>query len=295
MDIRKVPASAGAEWLLGAFGLLRKSPLGFGLLGLIYAGLSLLVVLTAQSVPALGGALQLVFLFIGPLLLAGMIFAAHEVDEGRNASPAHLLAAIRTGKTWRVITTLAPQIVLVLLFFALLYVIVGQANIEKLMEVSVKLQAQAQAQGKIDPDFMAEIMRDLPMSRLGLWFIAVAAIAFGAIFFTLTIVPDIMFNDVRLVAAMRRSYRACTQNFLAMLVFLLLGFVVMMAYGLGLGILGGLAGLIGGDIAMLLLNGVGNGVFVVFIAGAMYFAWKQMLGGGDSDTNAAADLPGVAM
>jgi hypothetical protein len=69
--------------------------------------------------------------------------------------------------------------------------------------------------------------------------------------------------------------------------------VVMMAYGLGLGILGGLAGLIGGDIAMLLLNGVGNGVFVVFIAGTMYFAWKQMLGGGDTAPTVAST--GIAL
>ena len=293
MEIRKVPASAGAEWLLGAFGLLRKSPLGFGLLGLIYAGLSLMVVMTMQSVPALGGALQLVFLLIGPLVIAGMIFAANEVDEGRKASPGHLLAAIRTGKAGRVITTLVPQIALALVCLALLYLIVGQANIEKLMEFSVKLQTQAQTQGKIDPDFMAEMMRELPAGRLGLWFIAVAAIAFGAIFFTLTIIPDIMFTEVRLVAAMQRSYRACTQNFLALLVFLLLGFVVMMAFGVGLGVLGGLAGLIGGDIAMLLLNAIGNGVFVAFIAGAMYFAWKQMLGGGD--TAPTAESNGIAL
>ena len=32
MEIRKVPASAGAEWLLGAFHLLRKSPVGLGLM-----------------------------------------------------------------------------------------------------------------------------------------------------------------------------------------------------------------------------------------------------------------------
>ena len=293
MEIRKVPASAGAEWLLGAFGLLRKSPLGFGLLGLIYAGLSLMVVMTMQSVPALGGALQLVFLLIGPLVIAGMIFAANEVDEGRKASPGHLLAAIRTGKAGRVITTLVPQIALALVCLALLYLIVGQANIEKLMEFSVKLQTQAQTQGKIDPDFMAEMMRELPAGRLGLWFTAVAAIAFGAIFFTLTIIPDIMFTEVRLVAAMRRSYRACTQNFPALLVFLLLGFVVMMAFGVGLGVLGGLAGLIGGDIAMLLLNAIGNGVFVAFIAGAMYYAWKQMLGGGDTAPTAAST--GIAL
>ena len=42
-DIRKVPASAGAEWLLGGFGLLRKAPLGLGLLGVLYGLLTLLV------------------------------------------------------------------------------------------------------------------------------------------------------------------------------------------------------------------------------------------------------------
>ena len=35
MEIRKLPAAAGAEWLLSAFRLLRRSPMGFGLLALI--------------------------------------------------------------------------------------------------------------------------------------------------------------------------------------------------------------------------------------------------------------------
>jgi hypothetical protein len=292
MEIRKVPAAAGAEWLLGAFGLLRKSPLGFGLLGLVYAGLWLLLMLIMQASPAVGGALQLVFLIIGPLLIAGMIFAAHEIDEGRNASPAHLLAAIRTGKAGRIITTLVPQIGVALVCLALLYVIVGQANVEKLMEFSVKLQTEAQTKGTIDPNLMASLVRDLPLERLALWFIAVAAIGFGMIFFTLTVVPDMMFTDVRLIGAMRRSYRACTQNLLAVLLFLIMGFVVMMAFSVGLGILGALASLIGGDSAMLIINAIGNGVFVAFIAGAMYFAWKQMLGGDTAPDPASA---GIAM
>ena len=33
-NINKVPAGAGAEWLLGGFALLRKAPVGLGLLGL---------------------------------------------------------------------------------------------------------------------------------------------------------------------------------------------------------------------------------------------------------------------
>jgi hypothetical protein len=292
MEIRKVPAAAGAEWLLGAFGLLRKSPLGFGLLGLIYAGLWLALILIMQAAPAVGGALQLVFLIIGPLLIAGMIFAAHEVDEGRNASPAHLLAAIRTGKAGRIITTLVPQIGIALVCLALLYVMLGQANVEKLMEFSVKLQTEAQTKGTIDPDLMARLVRDLPLERLALWFIAVAAIGFGMIFFTLTILPDMMFTDVRLIGAMKRSYRACTQNLLALLLFLIMGFVVMMAFSVGLGILGALAALIGGDFAMLLVNAIGNGVFVAFVAGAMYFAWKQMLGG---EASPSTESTGIAV
>lgn len=294
MDIRKVPAAAGAEWLLGAFRLLHRSPLGFGLLALVYAGLSFVLILAIQSAPSMVIELQLAFFIIGPLLIAGMIFAAHEVDEGRAASPAHLLAAIRTGRAGRVISTLIPQVAVMLVGFALLYVIVGQDNIEKLLELSAKLQTEAQTKGSIDPNFMADLMSDLPLGRLAMWLALVATLFFAAIFFTLTIVPDMMFTEVRLVEAMRRSYRACTQNLLALLVFLIMGFVVTIAFSVGLGILGALASMIGGDTAMLFVNALGNGVFVAFIASAMYFAWKQMLGG-DPAATLVEETSGVAM
>ena len=162
------------------------------------------------------------------------------------------------------------------------------------MEFSVKVQTEAQTKGAVDPNLMAELVRDLPLERLALWLIAAAAIFFAAIFFNLTIVPDMLFTDVRLFEAMKRSYRACTQNVLALLLFLIMGLVVMMAFSVGLGILGALAGVIGGDLAMLFVNAIGNGVFVAFIAGAMYFAWKQMLGGGPTATP-VEETSGVAM
>ena len=40
--INKVPANAGAEWLLRGFALLRKAPMALGTLGLIWGLLSLL-------------------------------------------------------------------------------------------------------------------------------------------------------------------------------------------------------------------------------------------------------------
>ena len=64
--------------------------------------------------------------------------------------------------------------------------------------------------------------------------------------------------------------------------------------GVRLGILGALASMVGGDKAMLLVNSLGNGAFVVFLAAAMYFAWKQMLGESPAATQ-VEETPGIAM
>ena len=50
-QLRKLPASAGAEWVLGGFGLLRRSPLGLGALGaLILTYLTGLKLFTGASI-----------------------------------------------------------------------------------------------------------------------------------------------------------------------------------------------------------------------------------------------------
>ncbi len=289
MEIRKVPASAGAQWLLSAFHLLRRSPVGFGLLMLIYAGLWLSMALAATTAPDATGALQLVFFVIGPLIMAGMIYAAHEVDAGGSAAPAHLLASIHTGKAWRLISTLIPQILILLLCFGLLYALVGQENLDKLSALMVKLQTQAESGGQVDPN----LLLDMPIGRLMLWLVLVIGIGFISLFLTLTVVPDMLFTDVRLVAAMKRSFAACVRNLPALLVFMLLGAVLVFAVAIGFGILISIAALAAGNTALLVGNALLNGFFVCFIACAMYFAWKQLLGGGDTTT--AAEPSGVAM
>ena len=286
-----MPASAGAEWLLEAFRLLRRSPVGFGLLMLIYAGLWLSLALVVTAAPGAAAALQLVFFVIGPLIMAGMIYAAHEVDVGRSAAPSHLLASIHTGKAGRLISTLIPQVLILLLCFALLYVLVGQENIEKLSALMVKLQAQAESGKQIDPN----LLLDMPIGRLMLWMVLVIGIGFISRVLTLTVVPDMLFTEVRLVAAMKRSFGACVRNLPALLVFMLLGTVLIFAVAIGFGILIGIAALAAGNTAMLVGNALLNGFFVCFIACAMYFAWKQMLGDGETTTNAAAEPSGVAM
>lgn len=289
MEIRKVPAAAGAEWLLDAFRLLKKSPLGFGLLAVIYAVLWLIVVLVAGAAPDAAKVLQLVFIVIGPLLMAGMIFAAHEVAEGRSAAPGHLLASIRTGKAARLLTTLIPQFAVLFLIFGLLFVMVGQENIDKLSALMLKIQAQAEAGGQVDP----QLFLDLPAGRLFLWMVVALLIGFLSLLLTLTVVPDMLFNDVRLVPAMKRSFTACLRNLPALIVFMVLAFVILFAAGIGAGIVIGVAQLIFGQTAMLVGNALLNGFFICFVAGAMYFAWKQMLG--SSEAAASTEPPGVAM
>ena len=289
MEIRKVPASAGAEWLLGAFRLLRTSPVGFGLLMLIYAGLWLSMALVVTAAPGAAAALQLAFFVIGPLIMAGMIYAAHEVDAGRSAAPAHLLASIHTGKAGRLITTLIPQVVVLLLCLGLLYALVGQENIEKLSALMAKLQTQAESGKQIDPN----LLLDMPIGRLMLWMVLVIGIGFITLFLTLTVVPDMLFTDVRLVPAMKRSFFASLRNLPALLVFMVLGAVLILAVAIGFGIVIGSLALIGGDTVLLVGNALLNGFFVCFIACAMYFAWKQMLGGGGETTRAADTAPSV--
>lgn len=286
MEIRKVPASAGAQWLLSAFHLLRRSPVGFVLLMLIYAGLWLSMALVATTAPDAAGPLQLVFFVIGPLIMAGMIFAAHEVDVGGSATPSHLLASIHTGKVWRLISTLIPQILILLLCFGLLYALVGQENLDKLSALMVKLQTQAESGGQVDPN----LLLDMPIGRLMLWIVLVIGIGFISLFLTLTVVPDMLFTDVRLVDAMKRSFAACVRNLPALLVFMLLGAVLVFAVAIGFGILISTVALIAGNTALLIGNALLNGFFVCFISCAMYFAWKQLLGEGAPESSESTGI-----
>ncbi|RBL46674.1 hypothetical protein BRN24_24080, partial [Xanthomonas oryzae pv. oryzae] len=61
-EIRKVPASAGAEWLLTGFSLLKRAPLALGALGVIWSVAASLVVSLSVLVPLLGPALQFLLL-----------------------------------------------------------------------------------------------------------------------------------------------------------------------------------------------------------------------------------------
>lgn len=289
MEIRKVPASAGAQWLLSAFQLLRRSPVGFGLLGLIYSGLWLGMAVFAASFPQISAMAQLAFLVFGALLVALMIYAAQEVDAGRSASLGALFASLRGENGGRMVRTLVPQAIFALGMAALVYLLIGQDNLVKAMETMADIQAKAQAGVQVDPNTIL----DGPLMRVAIGGMLILGISVLVFVFTMTLLPDMLLGDRKLGEALRRSVAAGLRNLPAMLLYLVLGFVLLMAVSIGVGILLGVAQLVFGPAAAIVGNALLYGLFMSLIAATMYFAWKQMLGGGDTTT--PAEPSGVAM
>lgn len=274
-DVRKVRPSAGAEWLLGGFGLLRRSPFGLGLLGAIFGLIAVLLAMFAMSSPALLMIQQLVMALLGPLLVAGMIWAAREVDQGRSANPGHLLRGIQDGKTGRLWATLLPQIAAGVVAVLLLMLMVGPTHLQALVA------AVEQAQGQTQPD--PSLFADLPLGRLFLWLLLVLAIGITAGFFTFTAIPDMMFRNAGAIEAMKRSFRACVRNLPAMIVFFVLLVIAAVFLSIAVQIVGFIVKLVAGETAMLFVSQILlMAVLLPVVTGSMYHAWKQLVAGEDA-------------
>jgi hypothetical protein len=273
MDVRKVRPGAGAEWLLGGFALLRRSPLGLGLLGAIFGVLAGSVALVATRGGQSFVAAELVMLLLGPLLVAGMVHAAREVDEGRAATPGQLLQGLREGKAARLLATLLPQIGAAVLIALLVAIVIGPDNMQQMAQAMEKLQGQA------NPD--PELMRQIPAGRVLLLVFLAIVIGVGAGFFTFLAVPDMMFTEHGAFAAMGRSFRACVNNIPALIVFYLLLMVSLVALLFAVNIIGLVVRLLAGDQAMqVVVQVLLMAVLMPVLTGAMYHAWKSLLGGG---------------
>ena len=142
-QLRKLPASAGAEWVLGGFGLLRRSPLGLGALGALWGLLASLVVALGLAVPSLAAVLQLLVAVAGPLLFAGLVWAVREVDQGRAPQPLHLLAGVREQRVPQLLATLLPQLVAGLVLGIGLLVLVGSLQLQHMAQVSEQFNTMA--------------------------------------------------------------------------------------------------------------------------------------------------------
>ncbi|MBD9536092.1 hypothetical protein ATCM_07910 [Stenotrophomonas sp. ATCM1_4] len=283
-EIRKVSASAGAEWLLTGFGLLKRAPLALGSLGILWGLGTSLVLSLSLLVPALGTLLQFLLLLAGPLFMGGLLWAVREVDQGRPARPAHLLQGVQEGRAPHLLVALLPQLVGALLLGTLLLVLVGgPSGFQHLSEVMLKLNELSQSGTQPDPAQIEALVATLPAGRILLWLLLMLA-TFAALTLALFVMPpQVMFQRATGVHALRQSLRASIHNLPAMLVFFVLAFIAIFAIYFAVMIVALVIGLIAGQaaamaVAQLLLMAVLMPVF----AGAVYAAWKQMLAPADA-------------
>lgn len=285
-DIRKVSASAGAEWLLGGFALLRKAPLGLGLLGLLYGLLALLVAASVRLGTGAFMVLELAMVLAGPLLMGGIAYAVRDVDQGGRAEPADLLQGFRSGRAGRLLLTLLPNIAAVLVCLLLLYVMVGG---EALVKMMAALEQASAAGGNPDPGMFT----GFPFDRFALWLLISLVIGITAGFFTFVAIPEIMFTSRGAFAAMGRSFQACLRNLPAFLVMLVLLVIAVVAVYIAVMIVGVIVNLLAGQAAMqVVVQLLTTAILMPVAMGTVYTAWKQMLPAGDA-TTAAAPVAGI--
>lgn len=262
-QIRKVPFNAGAEWLLAGFGLWRKAPLALGLLGAIWGALSLGAAMTGQ--------LWLTFLvaLLGPILFGGIMFAAREVEQGRSAQPAHLAQGVRDGKTGRLLAMLLPQVAALIVLVVLLLVMFGPEQLQQMANVMQQMQD--------NPD--PALMETLPTDRMFGWLLLAMVVGVAVGFFTFIAIPDVMFTDRGAFAAMGASFRACVRNLPAVLLLIVLTVIAVLAISVAVNIVTALLGwAIGRTAALFVGQLLMMAVLMPVMAGALYHAWRQMLG-----------------
>ncbi len=279
-SIRKLPATPGAEWVLGGFALLRRAPLALGTLGALWGLLASLVVTLGMAVPALATVLQLLVALAGPVLFAGLVWAVREVAQGRGAQPGHLLQGAHEGRVPALLATLLPQVAAGLLLGVLLLVLVGSQQLQHLAQVSEQLNTMAQAGQQPTPEEVQALIGDLPAGRILLWLLLGLAAAVAVALTVFVSVPRILFDRREGLAAMGDSLRACLHNLPAMAVFFLLVMVSLFAIYFAVLVVTLVLQLLAGPmLAMWVAQVLMMSVLMPLLAGAVYTAWQQMFAG----------------
>ncbi len=280
-EIRKLPAAAGAEWLMSGFTLLRRAPLGLGLLGVLWALAAMIVMALTALNPALAVVGQLLMPVAGPFFFAGVVWAVREVDQGRAPHTRHLLQGLHEGRAPHLLVALLPQLVAGLVLGVLLLVLIGSHGLQQLGEVMTQLEAISRSGEQPSPEQMQALAAGLPAARILLWLLAVVVVAIAMALALFTFPPQVMFQQRTGLQALKLSLLASMHNLLPMLVFLVLSIIAMFAVYFAVTIVALVAQLIGGSIvAMLLAQMLLMGVAMPVFAGAIYTAWKQMFGEG---------------
>ncbi len=277
-DIRKLPASAGAQWLLDTFSLYRRAPLQLAVLGVIGMLVSSLMFALSQALPSwIGTAVQMLWLATGPIVFGGMLWAVSEIDQGHRARPTHLLQPIRDRRVFHLLVPLLIYFAAIVLLGSLLLAMIGKEGLASIAQATLDLQALQLADTPATSEQMQAVFDPVPVKRILLW-MALTFVVFVALSMAMFTQPAlVMFDRQSGMHALRMSLQGCIENFTAMVVFMLLWLIASVCINFLMFIVANIATLIAGpNVGMAMLNLGVITVMMPLYVGAVYAAWKQM-------------------
>lgn len=269
--MNKVPASAGAQWILDAFAAFRATPGPYLMVAGVYALGILVASLLLKSMPQLGMAVLLILTLMQPIFIGALVLGAHGASSGQRPGNDLFQRLHATGTVPQLMLTLLPQIIAGLLSGLLLYFMVGTQNLSHTMQVLEAIQNNPQDQ--------AELMKELPLAAFGRWALISLVLGLIAAMFTFLAIPQILFNGRRAVEAMRDSFRGVTTNISAAVLGFVFFFITVMAILVAFMIVSGLISVIAGRGAADLIGSFLQ-ILVLLPLQALitYAAWKSIFG-----------------
>jgi len=276
--LRKVPARAGVQWVLGSLLLLRHAPLALSKLGALW-GLAIMLVLSfSTNIHALAPVGPYLIVLASPLFMGGLLWAVREVDYGRTPHWFHLLAGVYGERPIHLLLVLFPKVMASMLLAVVVAFVLETDEIQHIVRALAPLAALLVFKVELSPEQIQALMMPVPGGNLLLW-LGWAGVLFGMLgLIVWVMLPLVMFENINGVRALRYSFYACGYNLGAMGVCALTLAATVVVIHVGLDqLMQVFAGMIGAGPAMLLSQLALIAVVMPLVAGTMYAAWKHML------------------
>jgi uncharacterized membrane protein len=216
MEVRKVNAGNGWNWISGGFAIFKQSPVIWIALFFIYV----LIGMALSIIPVAG---PIVFNVLAPVFMAGFMMGCRALEMGEEIEINHLFAGFKQN-TSQLITVGGIYLAALIVIVGVVFLASGAAPLSNPMmaeDLMSGKHATAAGEGMF-----------LPL------LIVVAAMVplFMAYWFAPTLV---LFHDMKALDAMKLSFVACLRNIIPFFVYSLISMVLMVlaAIPLGLGLL----------------------------------------------------------
>jgi hypothetical protein len=214
MEARKAPAAHGWLWIKQAFELFRKSPL----IWMVLTAIGVVGMAAISFIPLIG---QLLSTILMPVLMAGFMLGARDLERGEELELAHLFAGLQHN-TQQLVTLGGINLVAQMLSLGAMMLVGGGALVKLVMS----------GQEVNDPAVLTQALAGAGLALL------VGATLFSLLLMAMQFAPMlVIFKHLAPLQAMKTSLRAFLRNWLPLTIYglLLLPFAIIASMPMMLG------------------------------------------------------------